>query len=224
MLSINTAVNALAIAQAEFGVTAAKLALLENARVALATFSSITEIEVPVIGGQGENYLGGTLIAGDYTYVVTALGVADGANVETPASAPVTITLDNLGTATVNGTAPAGATLIALFRQVDTEFHFVSSAAPNEFGVFNLSDDGDPAPNAAIQPPSLNATAPSAEALALAKTALKHTLYAIDCAHNDMSGSGPGVKTSQTEEKLNEPFHTRTALESAFAALDATTR
>lgn len=61
----------------------------------------------------------------------------------------------------------------------------------------------------------------TAGALALVKSALTNVIFAIDCANNNMSGSGRAVPVSSTEKKLNEPFHTQKAFDEALAALSA---
>ncbi len=209
-LNLETAVNALGRASNERGVTNAKKTLLDTARTSLlaATVSTVATAAAPTATPSES---GGTLAAATYKYKISAVN-GNGVGIASAASADAVVS-GSTGSVALTWTAVPGATSYRVFGRTGGAFDLIA-----EVSVTNYTDTGAITPDVTKPAPASDGTQLAAAKLALAKTALQHTIFAIECAENNMSGSG--LKTTEFV-KFNEPHHSAKALEAALASLSA---
>jgi hypothetical protein len=213
MALLNDAVNKLGVAKMELGFNPAKKTLLTDARSALVSATSASALAVGTVTPTA-NEAGGTLAAATYKYKVSAVN-GNGEGIASAASADATIS-GSTGRVSLAWTAVAGATAYRVYGRTGGQFRFIAEVTTNAY-----NDTGAVTPDAARTAPAADTTALSAAKKALAASALRHATFALDCAANDMNGSGGAVTVTSTDKKLNEPYHTAKAFEDALAALSA---
>lgn len=209
-MNLETAVNALGRASNERGVTNAKKALLDTARTSLlaASVSTLATAAAPTATPSESN---GTLAAATYKYKVSAVN-GNGEGIASAASADAVVS-GSTGSVALTWATVTGATAYRVYGRTGGAFNLIA-----EVTVTSYTDTGAITPNVAKPAPAADGTQLATAKLALVKTALQHTIFAIECAENNMSGSG--LKTTEFV-KFNEPHHSAKALEAALGALSA---